>query len=67
MKYSFTSYYVEVIENGIWKIVPHNKDKKHFKFIDRKKCIAFRDELILKYPDKKFRYVKERIENTHYE
>lgn len=74
MKYSNNYYFVEVQEeNNIegkiildHKMVPHTKGTKHCEFLDRKRAIAFRDQLKAKHPDRKFRYVKKRVEHTEY-
>lgn len=58
-----TKYYIQSIEDEKIVICPHTYDDEekeyYHEFIDRKKAIKHRNELKKKYPNSKFRLVKE--------
>jgi hypothetical protein len=57
MTHSFTTYYIEVKENGVDKIVPHSG--KNYKFLSGKSATDFLNKIKEKNPDRFFRRVKE--------
>lgn len=56
-----TSYYVEVKENGVSKIVPHNAKEKYYKFMEKAKAKKFLSDLQKNNIGTEFRLVKETL------
>lgn len=56
-----TYYFVQILDEGTPKNIPHTKGTKNCEFLDRKKAVKFMNDLIEKNPNEKFRLTK-RIE-----
>lgn len=54
-----TTYYaVQVLEDGLPRLVPHTGGTENFEFLDRKKAVEFLNDLIENNPNDKFRLLK---------
>lgn len=65
MSHSTSIYFVEVLEDGKDKRVPHTKGTKHTDFLDRASAKEFLDQLIANNSGYQFRLVKETTTYTY--
>ena len=59
-----TSYYIEVHEQGVSKIVPHAEKSKAYKFMNKKDAGIFLTQLINNNENVEFRMVEEKLTIT---
>jgi hypothetical protein len=64
MKFTTSTYYIEVLEGKIAKRVPHTKGTKNCDFLTREQAVDFLRKLVANNPPNKFRLVKESTTET---